>query len=102
MFTTGTDSGISDTDAAVMARESKYILGQENGVKKMSTSDMAALGTYYAIKRSAEELFGSSDLAGKTVAIKGLGKLGGELASLLLRDKASVVGADIDKDVVLQ
>ena len=102
MFTTGTDSGISDKDATVMARESKYILGQKNGVEKKSTSDMAALGTYIAIRICAKELFGTPDLNGKTIAIKGLGKLGGELARLLIKDGAYVTAADINKDVVMR
>ncbi|MEK7616334.1 MAG: Glu/Leu/Phe/Val dehydrogenase dimerization domain-containing protein [Patescibacteria group bacterium] len=101
MFTTGTDAGISDQDATLMASSSKYILGQENGIKKAHTSDMAALGVYYGIKTCFEELYGSPDPAGKTIAIKGLGKLGGELARLLLQDDANIIGAETDKDVVM-
>src|SRR3989344_93895 len=100
MFTTGTDAGIDDTDAQIMGKTSKFILGRPNGVKKESTSDMAALGVFYGIIVVAHRLFGSESLQGKTIAIQGLGKLGGELARLALDAGATVIGADIDKDVV--
>lgn len=101
MYTTGTDAGISDGDAAIMAKESKYILGQDNGVQKEHTSEMAALGVFYSIQTCLEKRFGTQSLKNKVIAIKGLGKLGGELVKLLTLEGARIIGADIDKDTVL-
>ncbi len=100
-FTTGTDVGVTDENAATMARESKYILGQDNGTHKAHTSDMAALGVFYAIQTCLQEHFGTSDMNGKTISIKGLGKIGSELVRLLDGAGATIIAADVDKGAVL-
>jgi len=98
-FTTGTDVGTSEKDTMVMATESSYILGQPVvGMEKFSTSDMAALGVYTCLKAAYFELTGRKDLQGSSVAIKGIGKLGGYLAELLLRDGVLVVAAETDSE----
>lgn len=101
LFMTGTDVGLTDSDTKLMAKYSKYILGISGNDKKgYSTSKCAALGVYHAIRASAKHKYGSSELRGRKVGVKGLGKLGFELVSLLVADGVEVIAADIDQAMV--
>lgn len=97
LFKTGTDVGISDQDVRHMADYTSHMLGVTPADRgDMTTSSMAALGVYYSIRESLKEVFGSDNPKGRTVSIKGVGKLGGELARLLHEDGASLIIADVD------
>ena|SRR3989338_3897105 len=94
---TGVDAGVEDEDVSVMATKTKYMIGVVNpGVEKLHTSDMAALGVFHSIKTCFKIKFGSNDLSGKTIAIRGVGKLGGELLRLLYERGAKIFAADIE------
>lgn len=98
LFKTGTDMGIFDDDVKQMARHTKHMLGVSKADRgELTTAKMAALGVYYCIKSSLEHVFGNQSVEGKTVGVKGIGKLGGELARLLYEDGAKVVIADTDQ-----
>ncbi len=97
LFRTGTDVGVTDDDVAFMAQSTKYMLGVSVADRgELSTSKMAALGVFYSCKAALQHVFGSDDFRGRTITIKGLGKLGGELARLAHNEGAVVIGADID------
>lgn len=98
-YTTGTDVGISAKDTTLMAKESKYILGQpKKGIKKLGTSEMAALGVYYSLLATAEKVTGKKDIGGLTIGIKGIGKIGLELVRLLKPHGINLIIADTAKD----
>lgn len=100
-FRTGTDVGLTDKDTQLMAKDCQYILGIGGGDRHgLSTSKTAAMGVQLAIKAAAKHKYGSDDLKGKVIGIKGLGKLGAELAVLLGNDGASLVVADINADQI--
>ncbi|HBL30626.1 MAG TPA: leucine dehydrogenase [Acidobacteria bacterium] len=62
-------------------------------------SPVTAFGVLQGIKASARFLWGSDSLAGRAVAIQGLGNVGYHLGKFLLEDeKAKVFGADVDGD----
>jgi glutamate dehydrogenase/leucine dehydrogenase len=97
LFHTGSDVGVTDEDTKLMAKSCQYILGVSDvALQSYTTGKMAALGVYYAIKAAAVFKYGSDDLKGKTVSVKGLGKLGGELVELLHKDGAILYVADLD------
>jgi len=98
-FTTGTDVGISDEDTKYMALGSEFILGQKNN--GFSTSDMAALGVFFSIKKVANNVLAKS-LSQLSVAIKGVGKLGGQLALFLAREGSKVYISDVNRDRVIK
>jgi len=99
LFKTGTDVGVSDQDVKFMAQHTSHMLGVTPGDRgELTTSDMAALGVFQAMKACLKQLYGSSDFRGRTVAIKGVGKLGGELAHLIIKAGGSVLVSDIDTD----
>ena len=97
LFKTGTDVGVTDADVQVMGQVTSHMLGLSDGDRDgLSTGSVAALGTYYSIKAAFEHAAGSSELKGRRIGVKGLGKLGSELVRLLLQDGVTVVAADID------
>jgi leucine dehydrogenase len=57
-----------------------------------------ALGVFLSIKTALEFLYNSFSLQGKTIAIQGLGKVGLNLAKLLLKEGAKVIGSDISDE----
>lgn len=98
LFKTGTDVGISDGDVRHMAQYTSHMLGvteAERGI--LTTSNVAALGVFYAMKAVLAHLYGSESFEGRSVAIKGTGKLGGELASLVTKSGGSVFVSDVDE-----
>ena len=98
-FTTGEDVGITEDDVQVMFEESSLF-----NVRKELAGDPspdAALSTFYAMQVAVSELFGSEKIAGRTVALKGIGKVGSRLLTLLIEVGAQVTAADI-KDSVTQ
>lgn len=97
LIRTGVDVGMEDKDVAVMAEESKYFVGVLKDHEKLATSDMAALSTFTGIRASLQRKFGSADISGKKIAVKGLGKLGGELVRLLHKEGAKLIVADINQ-----
>jgi valine dehydrogenase (NAD+) len=98
IFSTGTDVGISDDDVDLMAKETTYMLGastiERNG---LTTSTVAALGVFSAMKAVLNQLYGDPAFTDRTVAIKGVGKLGGELARLVSEAGGRVFVADINQ-----
>ncbi len=96
-FKTGTDVGLTDADVAHMAQFTVHMMGVAQADRgDLNTSKTAALGVFESMKATLRQLDGSDDLAGSSVAIKGVGKLGGELARLLHAAKAKVIIADTD------
>jgi glutamate dehydrogenase/leucine dehydrogenase len=102
VFRTGTDVGISDNDVRLMARSTAYMLGVDKADRgDLTTSSIAARGVFYAIKATLRQLNGSSECRGSRIAIKGVGKLGGELARLIYEAGGVVLVSDIDPQVCI-
>lgn len=97
LFHTGTDVGLTDEDALFMSQHCPYILGTKTNPEGYTTSKTAALGVLHAIKAAAQHKYGSADLTGKKVGVKGVGKLGAELVRLLHGEGAQLVVADINQ-----
>lgn len=97
LLKTGTDVGTSDEDVALMAQETSHMLGVTPADRgDLNTSKAAALGVFHAMKAALQHLHGSNDFQDKKVAIKGVGKLGGELARLISEAGGTVYVSDID------
>lgn len=97
LFKTGTDVGITDEDVAHMGNHTSHMLGLTEADRgDLSTSKTAALGVFCAMKAALNKLYGSSDFTNRSVAIKGTGKLGGELARLIYEAGGKLVVSDID------
>lgn len=98
LFKTGTDVGVTDQDVLTMARSTRHMIGAQTLADSSlpTTSAMAAQGVFYAIQASLGHRTGNSSVNGRTVTVKGLGKLGGRLVELLVEAGAQVIVGDID------
>ncbi len=96
-YLTAEDVGTSADDMAVIARETKYVTGLavEHGGSG-DPSPWTALGVQEAIHVCCEHALGSRELAGRTVAIAGLGSGGERLAQACAQAGARLLGADVD------
>lgn len=64
------------------------------------TGTPTAHGVHMAVRQAARFLWGSESLAGRTIAVQGLGAVGAPLASAYLADGASLVVCDLDAAAV--
>jgi glutamate dehydrogenase/leucine dehydrogenase len=96
-FGTGPDLGTSAQEMVDVARETDYVwaIDQRFGGTGDSTP-LTASGVLAGIGAALDEVYGTPDVAGRRVAVQGLGGVGGHLAELLVTAGAVVVGADLD------
>ncbi len=98
--TTGPDMNYP-AELADVVRE-HFSFGFAGGTKGFlgPTGRPTAWGTYHAVKQAVAFMEGSDSLAGKRIAVQGLGSVGSHLAEYYLADGASVVVADIRPEAV--
>jgi hypothetical protein len=85
------------------ARTTRYVAGLPDGpFASGDPSPRTARGVFYAMRVAAERRFGSRDLAGRRVAVQGLGHVGWHLAKLLRAAGAELLVSDIDADRAAQ
>ena len=98
-YITAEDVGISSRDMTVIAQRTKHLTGLSR--KRGGSGDPSpytAMGVQAAIEVACERVFGSTDLNGRTIAVLGLGHVGGRLAQRCARAGAELVLSDIDGD----
>jgi valine dehydrogenase (NAD+) len=95
-YYTACDVGTYVSDMDLIARETSFVTGRsvEHGGAGDS-SILTAWGVFQGMRAAAEHVWGSPTLAGRTVGINGLGKVGKHLASHLIEDGASIVATDV-------
>ena len=92
LYTTGEDVGISDSDVHVMAKESRFINGARGAG---DLAPWAARGVFYGMQAALKARYGTDDMFGRTIAVKGLGKLGFFLCKLINDAGGNLIGADV-------
>lgn len=100
-YITAEDVGTTTEDMTALRRSTRYVLGipVEAGGGG-DPSPMTAFGVLCGIKALAEDVLERDTLAGVRVAIQGLGKVGLNLAELLVGEGAVVIGSDMRPQVV--
>jgi len=93
-YLTAEDVGTSDADMAVIATGTRHVTGLAEG--SGDPSPWTALGVEASVRVACERVWGTAALAGRSVAVVGLGRVGGHLARLLADGGADLVVADID------
>jgi leucine dehydrogenase len=95
------DVGVSPADLVWARRESRYVVGLEGGpAASGDPSPVTADGVFRCTKRVAKRLWNASDLSGLTVAIQGVGHVGGHLADRLAAAGAKLVATDVNERVL--
>ena len=95
-YVTAEDVGTSDADMTVIAERTRHVAGL--AVERGGSGDPSpwtALGVEAAIRVTAEAVWGTPDLRGRTIAVIGLGNVGGALARAPAAASADLVLADV-------
>ena len=102
-YITAEDVGTDTTDMDWVAMETRWVTGvsPENGGAG-DPSPVTAFGVLQGIRATARRLWGDDSLAGRSVAVQGLGSVGGYLAGYLAEQGAKVIGCDIDAEAAEQ
>ncbi len=101
LYITAEDVGISDTDMEVVARHTAHVRGiRATGLG--DPSPYTAWGVFCAMRAAVRFATGASSLSGLTVAVQGLGHVGGRVATLAHADGARLIVADIDRERVAE
>ena len=98
-YITAEDVGTTVEDMAVVARRTRHVKGLPLDMGGSGDpSPMTARGVHVSMRAVAAHLWGSPSLAGRRVAVQGVGKVGAALVELLAADGADVIVADVDRD----
>ncbi|WP_129716587.1 Glu/Leu/Phe/Val dehydrogenase [Pedobacter sp. SYP-B3415] len=101
-YITAEELGTTARDMEYIRMETQYVTGVPESLGGAGDpAPFSAQGVYYGIKASLKEVYGSDMLAGKTVVVQGLGKVGEHLVSLLRKENAVVLISDINKDLTM-
>jgi leucine dehydrogenase len=94
-FYTGEDVGLEEPDVQYMLKFSSYFIGKTG--EAGDPSYFAALSAFNSIKVALKFVFGSDVIAGRTFAVKGVGKTGTFLTKLLSHAGGKVYIYDTDR-----
>jgi leucine dehydrogenase len=96
-YITACDMNTASPDMDVIGERTTHVFGRTvaNGGAGSSALD-TALGVLHGIRASLAFVFGSPSLEGRTVAVQGLGGVGGPLVDSLVAGGATVTVADVD------
>jgi valine dehydrogenase (NAD+) len=100
-YLTACDVGTYNADLDVVARETRYAHGRSEAYGGCGDSSvLTAYGVYQGMRAAAQHCWGSPSLAGRTVAVAGVGKVGSWLVGHLVDEGADVVVTDVDPAAV--
>jgi valine dehydrogenase (NAD+) len=96
-YYTACDVGTYVADMDVISKETRFVTGRsvEHGGAGDS-SVLTAWGVFQGMRAAAEHVWGTPTLAGRTVGVAGLGKVGRHLTGHLIDDGARVVATDVN------
>jgi len=95
-FITGQDVNICPEDVREMRRETKYVVGLSG--RAGGPAPATALGVFLGIKAAVEFQLKTKELNGLTVAIQGLGNVGGQLCQYLHQHGVKLFVTDLNSE----
>ncbi|MFK8046349.1 MAG: Glu/Leu/Phe/Val dehydrogenase dimerization domain-containing protein [Crocinitomicaceae bacterium] len=97
-YITAEDVGISPQDMTWVNMETNHVVGLPG--KSGDPSPVTAYGVYMGMKAAAKVQFGSDSLAGKKIAVQGVGHVGEYLVASLAKENADIYITDIHQDTL--
>ncbi|MFO7840229.1 MAG: Glu/Leu/Phe/Val dehydrogenase [Desulfosalsimonadaceae bacterium] len=94
-YITAEDVGTCLEDMDAIARGTRWVLGTSSTGGDPSPS--TARGVRQGMKAALEHLYGTKELAGRVIAVQGVGHVGAFLCRLLAEDGAKLVISDINR-----
>ncbi len=102
-YITAEDVNTTTRDMEYVHMETSHVVGlPESMGGGGDPSPVTAYGVYMGMKASAKHAWGSDSLAGKKVAVQGVGKVGGHLLDFLHKEGAQLVISDINEATLKQ
>jgi leucine dehydrogenase len=100
-YYTAEDVGVDVSDMAIVREETRFVAGLDEGAAASGDpSPVTAKGVYLGIREVARRLFGTDDLNGRTIAVQGVGSVGGCTCDHLAAAGARLIITDIDQDAL--
>lgn len=100
-YWTAEDVGVSVADMAYAAEETKYVSGLSTGkAASGDPSPVTAKGVFLGLKATALRAFGTDDLNGRTIAVQGVGHVGGYLCGHLANAGAKLTITDVNAEAL--
>ncbi|SJN29644.1 Leucine dehydrogenase [Sphingobacterium sp. JB170] len=98
-FIASTDIGTTPKDLEYMLSETGYVAGLPSSLNGGGdTTLFAARGVFYGIKAAIKELYGDDSLAGRKIAVQGVGSVGEQLVAMLRAENARVYVSDMTEE----
>lgn len=98
-FIASIDVGTTQRDLEFIRAETEYVAGLPESMNGGGdTTVFAARGVFYGIKAAIKELYGDDSLAGRKVAVQGVGSVGEQLVSMLRNENARVYVSDMTEE----
>ncbi|MFC4022844.1 Glu/Leu/Phe/Val dehydrogenase [Oceanobacillus longus] len=100
-YITAEDVGTTEQDMDLIHLETDFVTGTTSYAGASGNpSPVTAYGVYKGIKASTKEAFGNESLAGKRVAVQGVGNVAYALCEYLHQEGAELIVTDINKNAV--
>lgn len=98
-FITAEELGTTPRDMEYIRMETEYVTGVPESLGGSGDpSPVTAKGVFMGIKACVKEYYGTDSLAGKSVAVQGIGHVGENLVHLLREENAKVYISDINEE----
>lgn len=102
-FITAEDLGTTTRDMEYIRMETKFVTGLPESMGGVGNpAPFTAQGVFLGMKASLKEVYGTDEVAGKTVVVQGIGNVGEHLVALLRKENAEVLISDIDQERLIQ
>ena len=100
-YITACDVGTRSEDMDIVARECRHVTGRTVPAGGAGDSSvLTALGVMHGMRAAAAHAWDSTSLAGRTVGVEGVGKVGHRLVAHLMEAGAQVVICDVSSAAV--
>jgi leucine dehydrogenase len=98
-YITAEDVNMKTADMEYIHMETRHVTGlPESMGGGGDPSPVTAYGVYMGMKAAAKKVYGSDSLAGKKIAVQGVGQVGMHLVEHLVKEKAEIFVADLQVD----
>jgi glutamate dehydrogenase/leucine dehydrogenase len=96
-YVTAADMNTGEADMDTIGERTSHVLGRSKANGGAGDPGAAtARGVFHGIEAAVEHVFGSDDLAGRSVLVQGLGSVGGRLVDHLHDAGAALLVTDVD------
>ena len=98
-YACGPDLGTTPEDMGVIGEETPYVHGWNRAASRpLDPGPYTALGVFSGMKAALRQVFGTSEFAGRSVLVQGIGDVGVPLTALLADAGATLLLADTDAE----